>query len=114
MNNILKLKGTFTQKSHPNNFGPPALPKNTIFKVEKIDSLISDIQKLNVYWNSRKQYVDGIFFSVYYKDIVPKSRRIVSVLKNDSVDMNQKIVGAKFSADRKQHIITYYIQSICS
>ena len=34
MNNILKLKGTFTQKSHPNTFGPPILPKRSIVKLE--------------------------------------------------------------------------------
>ena len=47
MNNILKLKGTFTQKSHPNTFGPPSLPKQTVVKIEKIEKLINDINKIN-------------------------------------------------------------------
>ena len=61
MNNILKLKGTFTQKSHPNTFGPPSLPKQTVVKIEKIEKLINDINKINLYWQNKPKYVDGIF-----------------------------------------------------
>ena len=109
MNNILKLKGTFTQKSHPNTFGPPALPKKTVINVEKIETLLKDIKKIQSYWKDKPNYVDGIFFSEYYKDIVAKSRRISAFFKSNGVDMNQKIVGAKFSTDKRQHIITYYV-----
>lgn len=109
MNNILKLKGTFTQKSHPNTFGPPVLPKRTVVKIEKIEKLLNDVKKINSYWQDRQKYVDGIFFSAHYKDIVPKTRRIAAFFKCDSTDMNKKIVGAKFSSDKKQHIITYYV-----
>lgn len=108
MNNILKLKGSFTQKSHPNTFGPPTLSKGTIVKIEKIEKLLSDIKKIDLYWKNKTKYVEGIFFSVHYKDIVPKTRRIAAFFKCDSVDMNKKIVGAKFSTDKK-HIITYYV-----
>lgn len=109
MNNILKLKGTFTQKSHPNTFGPPILPKRTVVKIEKLEKLLNDVKKINSYWQDRPKYVDGIFFSAHYKDIVPKTRRIAAFFKYDSTDMNKKIVGAKFSSDKKQHIITYYV-----
>lgn len=109
MNNILKLKGTFTQKSHPNTFGPPILPKRTVVKIEKLEKLENDIKKINSYWQDKPKYVDGIFFSAHYKDIVPKTRRIAAFFKCDSTDMNKKIVGAKFSSDKKQHIITYYV-----
>lgn len=109
MNNILKLKGTFTQKSHPNTFGPPTLPKRTVVKIEKLEKLLNDVKKINSYWQDRPKYVDGIFFSAHYKDIVPKTRRIAAFFKCDSTDMNKKIVGAKFSYDKKQHIITYYV-----
>ena len=109
MNNILKLKGTFTQKSHPNTFGPPILPKRTVVKIEKLEKLLDDVKKINSYWQDRPKYVDGIFFSAHYKDIVPKTRRIAAFFKYDSTDMNKKIVGAKFSSDKKQHIITYYV-----
>lgn len=109
MNNILKLKGTFTQKSHPNTFGPPSLPKQTVVKMEKIEKLINDINKINLYWQNKPKYVDGIFFSAHYKDIVAKTRRIGAFFKCDSTDMNKKIVGAKFSKDKRNHIITYYV-----
>ena len=109
MNNILKLKGTFTQKSHPNTFGPPILPKKTIVKLEKIEKLFNDVLKIELYWKEKPKYVEGIFFSAHYKDIVPKTRRIGAFFKCDSTDMNKKIVGAKFSPDKKQHIITYYV-----
>ena len=105
MNNILKLKGTFTQKSHPNTFGPPSLPKQTVVKIEKIEKLINDINKINLYWQNKPKYVDGIFFSAHYKDIVAKTRRIGAFFKCDSTDMNKKIVGAKFSKDKRNHIM---------
>lgn len=111
MNNILKLKGTFTQKAHSNNFGSPSLPKNATVKVDKLEKLLNDINNLNLYWKKMPKYVEGIFFSVHYKDIVPKSRRIGALFKCDSADINQKIVGAKFSDDKKHHIITYYVKS---
>ena len=109
MNNILKLKGTFTQKSHPNTFGPPILPKRTIVKLEKLEKLLNDVLNIKSYWKDKPKYVEGIFFSAHYKDIVPKTRRIGAFFKCDSTDMNKKIVGAKFSSDKKQHIITYYV-----
>lgn len=109
MNNILKLKGTFTQKSHPNTFGPPILPKRTIVKLEKLEKLLNDVLNIESYWKDKTKYVEGIFFSAHYKDIVPKTRRIGAFFKCDSTDMNKKIVGAKFSSDKKQHIITYYV-----
>ncbi len=109
MNNILKLKGTFTQKPNSSNFGPPSLPKQTVVKTEKIEELKKDIKKIKQYWEEKPQYVKGIFFSAHYKDIVPKSRRISAFFKIDSMDMSQKIVGAKFSKDKKNHIITYYV-----
>lgn len=109
MNNILKLKGTFTQKSHPNTFGPPILPKRTIVKLEKLEKLLNDVLNIESYWKDKPKYVEGIFFSAHYKDIVPKTRRIGAFFKCDSTDMNKKIVGAKFSSDKKQHIITYYV-----
>ena len=110
MNNILKLKGTFTQKSHPNTFGPPILPKRTIVKLEKLEKLLNDVLNIESYWKDKPKYVEGIFFSAHYKDIVPKTRRIGAFFKCDSTDMNKKIVGAKFSSDKKQHIITYYVE----
>ena len=108
MNNILKLKGTFTQKSHPRAFGPPSLPKQVVVKDEKIAQLEDDVKKIYSYWENKPKYVKGIFFSVYYKDIVAKTRRISAFFKCDSIDMSEKIVGAKFSEDKK-HIITYYV-----
>ena len=112
MNNILKLKGTFEQKSHAFNYGPPKLPKQTTVNIEKLDNLIKDIKKIDIYWKSKKQYVDGIFFSVHYKDIVPKTRRINAFFKCDSANMSERIVGARFSKDKKKHIITYYVPKI--
>ena len=38
-----------------------------------------------------------------------KTRRIGAFFRCDSTDMNKKIVGAKFSKDKRNHIITYYV-----
>ncbi len=110
MNSILKLKGTFTQKPNSQSFGAPSLPKQTIVKLEKLDVLKNDIIKVQEYWKSKKKYVSGIFFSAHYKDIVSKRRRIQAFFKSDSDDVSEKIVGAKFSTDKKNHIITYYVK----
>lgn len=109
MNNILKLKGTFTQKSHPNNFGPIKLSDDSIVTSKDIQNIINDIEKINNYWNGKNRYISGIIFSAYYKRIIPKTKRIVSLLKCDSIDMNERIVGARFSDDKTYHIITYYV-----
>ena len=109
MNNILKLKGTFTQKAHSNTFGPPSLPKNSIVKLERVRKIANDIKEVGLYWSNKQKYVNGIFFSVYYKDIVSKSRRISTLFKTKNIDMNKQIVGARFSPDKKKHIITYYV-----
>lgn len=109
MNNILKLKGTFTQKPHPSNFGPIKLPNDAIVTSKDIENIISDINEIDNYWKEKTKYISGIVLSVYYKTIIPKSKRIVSLLKCDGIDMNERIVGARFSNDKKYHIITYYI-----
>jgi hypothetical protein len=110
MNNILKLKGTFTQKENLGHGGGPKLPKGAIVNVRKLEKLKQDINEIDLYWKGKQKYVNGIFFSAYYKDIVPKSRRIGRFFKCDSTDMSEKIVGAKFSNDKKSHIITYYVE----
>ena len=110
MNNILKLRGTFMQKSHTFNFGQPKLQGGKIVKIDKIEQLIKDIKNIDLYWKNQKKYVNGIFFSAYYKEIVPKSRRINAFFKCGSQNMSNKIVGAKFSKDKRHHIITYYVE----
>ena len=43
---------------------------------------IDNINKIKIYWESKTtKYVDGIFFSAHYKDIVAKSRRIGAFFK---------------------------------
>ena len=100
MNNILKLRGTFMQKSHTYNFGQPKLQGGITVKIDMIEKLIKDIENIGLYWENQKKYVSGIFFSAYYKDIVPKSRRINAFFKCGSQNMSTKIVGAKFSKDK--------------
>ena len=52
--------------------------------------------------------LNGALVSVFYKRVVPKSKRIKTLLSKKSEHSNDSIVGAKFSEDKK-HIITHFV-----
>lgn len=110
MNDILHLKGRFEQKSNSSRPGNPELPANTIVFTEHIESLIKNLQELKAYWE-RETILPGALISVFYIDVIAKSRRISGTFSMGSrIISNNSIVGAKFVNDgRLKHIITHYI-----
>lgn len=109
VNNILQLKGTFEQKSRKAGFGKPKLPKDGEVLISHIEKLLSDLKSLQQYWES-ETLINGALISVFYIDVIAKSRRISETFSGPGVFSNQSVVGAKFhSDDGLKHIITHYI-----
>lgn len=107
MNSLIQLKGTLNEKRSFGKPGPATIPKSSIVSSENIESLIND---LNVLYNNWKNddILSGALVSVFYKRVVPKSKRIKTLLSKKSEPSNDSIVGAKFSDDQK-HIITHFV-----
>ncbi len=109
MNDILHLKGRFEQKANPSRPSSPELPANTFVPVEHIESLINNLEALKSYW-TKENVLPGALISVFYIDVIAKSRRISATFSKNKVTANESIVGAKFINDGKlKHVITHYI-----
>ena len=109
VNNILQLKGIFEQRSKKSGFGKPKLPKNGEVSVSHIEKLLNDLKSLQQYWNS-ETLIKGALISVFYIDVIAKSRRISETFAGPGVFSNQSVVGAKFHSDSGlKHIITHYV-----
>ena len=107
MNSLIQLKGTLNEKKSFGKPGPATIPKSSIVSSENIDSLINDLDVLYNNWKN-DDILSGALVSVFYKRVVPKSKRIKTLLSKKSEPSNDSIVGAKFSDDQK-HIITHFI-----
>ena len=109
MNEVLQLKGKFKQKSNNSKPGSPNLPVGTEVKVEHLEKLQKELEKIEIFWNKEKLF-KGILLSIIYNNIVAKSNRVSGFLSKGSFTANSSIVGAKFSdGEKKRHIITHYI-----
>lgn len=107
MNSLIQLKGTLNEKKSFGKPGPATIPKSSIVNSENIDSLINDLELLYNNWKN-DDILSGALVSVFYKRVVPKSKRIKTLLSKKSEPSNDSIVGAKFSDDQK-HIITHFV-----
>ena len=109
MNDVLQLKGTFEQKSNSSRPGAPELPAQATVKIEHVRQLKRDLEQLKEYWQKSK-LINGALISVFYIDVIAKSRRISATLAKGNETSNSSIVGAKFSNDNKlKHVITHYV-----
>ncbi len=109
MNELLQLKGKFFQKSNNSKPGPSNLPKGEYVKIDHLRNLERQLLDLQSFWNSEK-YLNGALISVFYKDVVAKSRRVKGFLSKGAQTSNSSIVGAKFTdGEKRKHIITHYI-----
>lgn len=111
MNSLIQLRGKLTPRRNPSKGGGSKLPTNTIVEKQKLEDINNDLRALDEYWKD-KELIKGILVNVEYNRIVPKSKRIKTILfKNSKDDVINCIKGAKYeiSDGRKIHIITYYI-----
>lgn len=109
MNQLLHLKGEFTQA--PNTFrgGSPSIPKGQSVNAEKMHKLRRELEGLYDYW-LREDLIPGALISVFYSRLVAKSNRISVLLGRRSEDASESIVGARFIGEpNRKHVITHYI-----
>lgn len=107
-NNVIELKGKgFSQASRPSGTIIPSMNGKQAVTNQKLISLKRKLEKIRDFWFEEKQPFDGILISVIYNKIVAKSNRINGLFRG--VNSNKAVVGAKFSKDKTQHIITYFL-----
>lgn len=111
MNNLIQLKGQLTPRKNPSKGGGSSLPANTTVKVIELENIKNDLIGLEDYWKNKK-LIDGTLINVNYNRIVPKSKRIKTILFKSSNGENiDSIRGAKYGGTKENptHIITYYV-----
>lgn len=109
MNQLLQLKGRFEQINSKNSIGPTNLPAGKEIKVEHLEKLKKDLYELKLFWESNK-ILEGALVSIFYIDIIAKSRRTKAFLSKGKITSNSTIVGAKFvGIEKKKHVITHYV-----
>ena len=83
MNNLIRLKGPLNEKKNLSTPSQATFSANKGTSTEKLLSLKEDLQRLYSRW-SNDQIIDGALVSVFYDRIVPKSKRIKTLLSKGS------------------------------
>ena len=112
MNHILNVKLPFRKETIPPSKVRRNLRKHSETSVEKIDLLIENLNAILRYYDDTSKIIKNFLIDVNYNDIIAKSKRIKDILKPNRKDINDMIVGARFSDapyGEENHIITYYI-----
>ncbi len=110
MNNLISLKGTLKEKNNLSTPGAPKFLKNECLNIEHLREIYDDLNKCFEFWNGeRSNTINGTLVSVFYKRIVPKSKRIKTLLSYGSEPSNLSIKGARFNDTGEKHIITHFI-----
>lgn len=113
MNPILQVKLRFSNEANPNRPGARNLRKKAETTVEKIDKLCDELNAILRFYRSSPQFIKDILIDANYNDIIAKSNRIKALLKPEGKEVNDAVVGARFSdapAGEENHIITYYLE----
>ncbi len=108
MNNLIRLKGKLNEKKNLSTPGQPTFSANKSTSGEKLKNLEKDLISLYDKWKN-EQILEGAIVSVFYDRVVPKSKRIRTLLSKGSELSNLSIKGAKFSDDGDKHIITHFV-----
>ncbi len=109
MNKLLELKGTFNQASRPRPVVFHTLPPKRSVTISDINRLTQSLEKVYRYWRESHSLFKPLV-SLYYKDIVAKSNRMINILSYGSESPNATIVGAKFTDTlNPKHIITHCV-----
>lgn len=111
MNEILNLKGNFSQKRRSGKPGASKLRENGYVTVKHLKELKDNIIEIQNFWKKEEIAIKPLI-SVYYREIVAKSNRIKGILDNSMEKNNDSIVGIKFTKDGdKKHIITHCVEN---
>ena len=114
MNNLLEVKLKYNREKNKSIPGARNLRVINETSVEKIDSLISDLERVVSYYKSVDPLIKGYLIDIKYNDIIAKSNRVARLLKPSGKTPNDAVVGARFSdvsMGEEKHIITYYVDS---
>lgn len=112
MNSLIQLKGTLTPRRNSARGGGSSLAANTRIDAKQLVQVMNNLEELKKYWNDKKDLINGILVNVEYNRIVPKSKRIKTILfKSSSEKSSDYIKGAKYGKNGEDlyHIITYFI-----
>lgn len=113
MNPILQVKLRFSNEANTNRPGARNLRKKAETTSDKIDKLCDELNAILRFYRSSPQFVKDILIDANYNDIIAKSNRIKALLKPEGREVNDAVVGARFSdapAGEETHIITYYVE----
>lgn len=113
MNPILQVKLRFSNEANTNRPGARNLRRKAETTVEKIDKLCDELNAILRFYRSSPQFIQDILIDVNYNDIIAKSNRIKALLKPEGKEVNDAVVGARFSdapVGEENHIITYYLE----
>lgn len=120
MNDSVRLKGDFFQKSSSSKPGAPQLPVGQSVNAQHLLDLEENLKGLIAFWQDNRVLKSGVIVSAYYCKVVAKSNRIRGLLLATSGDPSDDIIGAKFTSDQDpKHIITYNVslaalkESVC-
>lgn len=112
MNSLLKVNLKFRDEPKKN----PTIVYNLRAKnettVEKIEEIIRKMYSVLRYYENVEKLMDGILVDIIYNDIIAKTNRIKQFLKPVGKDIDDIVVGARFSDEEEgdeKHIITYYV-----
>ena len=112
MNPLLKVNLKFRDEDNKKRQIAINLKAKNETTVTKIDEIVRDLRAVVSFYDSTEKLVEGFLIDVHYNDIIAKSNRIKELLKPNRKDVNDTIVGARFSDDEvgeEKHIITYYV-----
>ena len=112
MNSILQVKLRFDKEKNKSPFGSINLRAAMSVSLEKIDVLLESLRTVLRYYRDKPKILNKLLVDVCYNDIIAKSNRIKEVLKPRATNINDIIVGARFSDapdGEENHIITYYV-----
>ena len=111
MNNILEVKVRFNREKNTNRSFSKNLGSKSTVTSDKIESLIQDLRGILHYYQSVPKLVKNILIDVHHTTIIPKSKRLQVLLKPLRKNIDESIVGARFSdapEGQEKHILTYY------
>ncbi len=112
MNHLLQVKLPLTNESNSTQVIRRNLRVENTTSVEKIDILCEDLRAILRYYQGTPKIIENILIDVNYNDIIAKSNRITDLLKPKRKNVNDMVVGARFSdapEGEENHIITYYV-----
>lgn len=112
MNNLLQIKLPLASELNSQRPNGRDLRVENSTSVQKIDSLSEDLRAILRYYEANPKFVNNILIDVNYNDIIAKSNRISDLLKPRGININDVVVGARFSdaeEGKENHIITYYV-----